>query len=213
MLNFGIRNERLLNGLRKKVLECTSYKQGEKENKTFYDNDGNKLKTIYYKNGRIDFEQIVSFENGFHKSYKNYSPSGIPKEGGKYILNNQGQIIEIYHNGQIDEKYRYDSYGRITEVLYPLTGGKNIYEYDENDLAIKLLSIQEGINFFGGPSKQLTLFVNDDFGNIISFKTFNGDTNELLYSQNNEINEEGDIVQTIGKLSNNTIVDEIKYCM
>lgn len=211
MLNFGIKNERSLDGLRNKVIECTNYKNGEKESKTFYNSNGIKLKTIYYTNGNVDFEQISSFESGFKKGYTNYSSSGVPRESGKYILNNQGQIIEKYHDGQIEEKYRYDNSGRIIEVLYSLTGSKNIYEYDENHLAIKLLAVQEGFNLFGGPNKQLTLFVNDELGNIVSFKTFNGDTNELLYFQENEINAEGDVVETLGKLPDNSIVDEIKF--
>lgn len=211
MLNFGITNERRLDGLRKKVLENTNYKNGKKEFKTIYNSDGFKLKTTYYKNERIDFEQITSLENGFPVGYTNYSSNGVPQENGRYILNTQGQIIEKYHNGQIEEKYKYDSFGRIIEVIYPHSNSKNIYEYDENNLAIKLLAVQEGNNFFGGPSKQLTLFINDSLGNIVSFKTFSGDTNELLYSQENQINSEGDVVETIGKLSNNTIVDEIRF--
>ncbi|MBK5214846.1 MAG: hypothetical protein JJE55_14435 [Flavobacteriaceae bacterium] len=211
MLNFGIKNERLLDGLRKNVLESTNYKKGEKESKTFYNDVGNKLKTIYYKNGRIDFEQKFSFENGFPKGYTNYSSNGFEQGNGNYILNYQGQIIEKYHNGQIEEKYRYDNSGRLIEVLYPESNSKNIYEYDENNLAIKLLVVQGGFNFFGGPSKQLTLYINDKFGNIVSFKTFNGDTNELLYTQENKINFEGDVVETIGRLPNDTIVDEIIF--
>jgi len=211
MLNFGITNERILDGLREKVLESTNYKKGEKESKTFYKNDGYKLKTIYYKKGIVDFEKIFSFENGFPKSYTNYSSNGVPTGNGKYILNNQGQIMEKYHNGEIEEKYSYDNSGRINEVLYPQSNSKNIYEYDENNLVIKLLAVEEGFNLFGGPSKQLTLYVNDELGNILSFKTFDGDTNELLYFQENKINAEGDVVETIGKLPDNSIVDEIKF--
>lgn len=211
MLNFGIKNERILDGLRNNVIECIIYKKREKESRTFYDSYGNKLKTIYYKNGSVNFEQISSFENGLKKGYTNYSSNGVPKESGKYILNNQGQIIEKYHNGELEEKYRYDNSDRIIEVIYSLSGSKNIYEYDENNLAIKLLAVQEGFNLFGGPNKQLTLFVNDELGNILSFKTFNGDTNELLYFQENEINVEGDVIETIGKLPDNSIVDEIKF--
>jgi hypothetical protein len=211
MLNFGVKNERILDGIRENVIESTNYKNGQKVSKTCYDNIGNRLETIYYSNGIIDFKQIFSQENGFPKSYANYSESGTLKSNGHYTLNNQGQILAKYHDGEMEEKYQYDNLGRINEIIYSNSGAKNIYKYDANNLAIQLLSVKGGINLFGGPKNQLTLFINDKFGNVVSYRTFNSDNNELIYSQENKINLQGDIVETIGKSSDNLVVDEISF--
>jgi hypothetical protein len=96
-------------------------------------------------------------------------------------------------------------------VSYPNTGSQDIFEYDENGLVIRQLSLSGDYSLFGGLKKKLTIFKNDHYGNILVMEVRNAESAELLFTQKNEINSQGDEVESIGYNADNSIYSFVQY--
>lgn len=202
MINFGIKSEKTLDLLREDVESVLIYEDGKKESQSYYNKDGNRALTLHFdENDKIRMKQETTSVNGLKTGFINYDENGYEGSFSEYELNHQGKIISKFYDGECEEQYQYDQDGRLNVVFYPNTGAKDIYEYDHNNLAIKQLSVKgENSMFgslFGGPNKKLTTFENDRFGNIISMKVYDAESDQLLFSQTNKINSEGDEIESI----------------
>lgn len=225
MKNFGIKSDRALDFLVGEVKSTTNktfdIKDGVKELKDHlkreYNLDGHRSLSLYYeKNGRLRMRQVSKFdEDGNKIGYTNYNENDLRDSYGKYELNYDGNIVRKFHDGEHEESYEYDDNNNITKVLYPNTGGRDIYEYDDNGLATQQLSLSGENSMFGnlfsGPKKKLTTFVNDRWGNIIEMKVYNAETKELLFTQKNSINNQGDEIESIGYKADGSIHAHVKY--
>ena len=206
MKNFGIKSDRTLDFLIGDVKSVTNktfqIKDGIKElndhSMREYNSDGYRSLSIYFeKSGGLKLRQVSCFDDQGNKiGYTNYNANDLRDSQGKYELDYNGKIVRKFHNGELEESYEYDDKNNITVVHYANTGGRDIYEYDDNGLAIQQLSLSGDNsmfgNLFGGPKKQLTTFVNDRWGNITEMKVYNAETRELLLTQKNTINNHGD---------------------
>ena len=218
MINFGIKTNKTLDFLRADVKTVITYKEDKKESQSFYNENGDRTLRYYYdENESINMKQESTFQGKFKTGYINYDEYDSRTSAGQYELNGQGQIISNYHNGECEEQYQYDELGCVAMVYYPNTGAKDIYEYDSNNMAVKQLSISGVISFsensmfgslFGGPKKKLTTFENDSFGNIIQMKVFDSESNELLFTQKNKINTQGDEIESIGLNGDGSVYSE-----
>lgn len=225
MKNFGIKSERTLDFLVGEVKAVTNktfqIKDGFKELKDHsmreYNFDGYISLSIYYeKSGGLKLRQVSRFdEDGKKIGYINFNANNLRVSQGKYELDYEGKIISKFHNGEREESYKYDDEDNIIEVLYPNTGGRDIYEYDYNRLAINQLSLSGENSMFGnllgGPKKKLTTFVNDRWGNITEMKVYNAESGELLFIQKNTINNHGDEIESIGYKSDGSVHAHVKY--
>jgi len=225
MKNFGIKSDRTLDFLIGDVKSVTNktfqIKDGIKElndhSMREYNSDGYRSLSIYYeKSGGLKLRQVSRFDDQGNKiGYTNYNANDLRDSQGKYELDYKGKIVRKFHNGELEESYEYDDNNNITVVLYANTGGRDIYEYDDNGLAIQQLSLSGENsmfgNLFGGPKKQLTTFVNDRWGNITEMKVYNAETRELLLTQKNTINNHGDEIEIIGYKADSSIPAHVKY--
>ena len=225
MKNFGIKSDRALDFLIGEVKTTTNktfdIKDGVRELKDHstreYHSDGHRCLSLYYeKNGRLKMRQVSKFDEGGNKiGYTNYNENDLRDSYGKYELDYDGRIASKFHNGKMEETYEYDDDDNIIAVHYPNTGGRDIYEYDENGLATQQLSLsgENSLfgNLFGGPKKKLTTFVNDRLGNITEMKVYNAETRELLFTQKNTINNQGDEVESIGYKADGSVHAHVKY--
>jgi hypothetical protein len=134
-------------------------------------------------------------------------------------LDNKGKIVNRFHDGELLETYKYDLDGNVSYVIHPQVG-TDVYMYDGNGLAVKQLSLSEENPLFSsllssvfgnGPKKKLTIFINDDWGNIVEMKVYNAETKELLFTQKNVINQQGDEIESIGYNGDGTIYSHVKY--
>lgn len=223
MKNFGIKSELELNFLRGKVksvdLKLFNVKDGQKALQDHryleFDTQGNKIKLHSYNNGILIMVHETTYSNSGNKiGYTNYDKNGIVKSRGKFELDFQNNIKAKYHNGVLEEEFEYDEYGNIKLVHYLSTGSENYYEYDDKGLAIKQISIsgEKSVfsSSFGGSAKKITIFQNDEFGNIIKMKVYDYDTQSLLFIQENKINQLGDEIENIGYSGDGTTVILIK---
>lgn len=225
MKNFGIKSDRTLDFLIGDVKSVTNktfqIKDGMKElndhSMREYNSDGYRSLSIYYeKSGGLKLRQVSRFDDQGNKiGYTNYNANDLRDSQGKYELDYNGKIVRKFHGGELEESYEYDDNNNITVVLYANTGGRDIYEYDDNGLAIQQLSLSGDNsmfgNLFGGPKKQLTTFVNDRWGNITEMKVYNAETRELLLTQKNTINNHGDEIEIIGYKADSSIPGHVKY--
>lgn len=225
MKNFGIKSDRTLDFLIGEVKSVTNktfdLKDGVKElsdhSTREYNSDGYRSLSIYYeKSGDIRLRQVSRFDDEGNKiGYINYNANDLRDSQGKYELDYEGKIVSKFHNGEHEESYEYDDNDNITEVFYPNTGGRDIYEYDDNGLATQQLSLsgENSLfgNLFGGPKKKLTTFVNDRWGNITEMKVYNAETRELLFTQKNTINNQGDEIESIGYKADGSVHAHVRY--
>lgn len=225
MKNFGIKADRALDFLIGEVKSVTNktfdIKDGVKElndhSTREYNSDGYRSLSIYYeKSGRLRLRQVSRFDDEGNKiGYTNYNANDLRDSQGKYELDYEGKIVSKFHNGEHEESYEYDDNDNIVEVLYPNTGGRDIYEYDLNGLATQQLSLSGENsmfgNLFGGPKKKLTTFVNDRWGNITEMKVYNAEPRELLFTQKNTINNQGDEIESIGYKVDGSVHAHVKY--
>jgi hypothetical protein len=225
MKNFGIKTDRANDYLVGKVKSVTikifDIKEGIKElnyhSMNEYNFDGHRCLSLYYKkSGGLRLRQVFRFDNDGNKiGYTNYNTNGLRDGQGIYELDNEGKIVNKFHDGEHLECYEYDDNDNITEVFYNNTGDRDIYEYDNNGLVIKQLSLSGESsmfgNIFGGPKKKLTTYVNDRWGNIIEMKVYNAETRELLFTQKNTINNQGDEIESIGYKADGLVHAHMKY--
>lgn len=182
-----------------------------------YDKNGNRSLSVYYHDDdRIRLRQVSQFNGAGKKvGYVNYDKYGSQDSSGKYQYDFNGRMIAKYHDGECEEQYEYDGKGNIVQVYYPNTDGKDLYEYDQHNLATKQLSIS-GENslvgsLFGGPKRKLTLFVNDKFGNSVEMKVYDAESKQLLFTQKNTANDKGDEVESIGYNGDGSVYSHVKY--
>jgi hypothetical protein len=216
MINFGIKEDKALDFLRKDVKSVITYQDEKKESQSFYNEQGYRTLRIHYDdNESIRLKQKSTFQEGFKTGYINYDKYDNRTSSGQYELNYSGQIISKYHDGEQEEEYQYNELGQIKVLQYSNTGAREIYEYDHNNLAISQLSLQgENSMFgsmFGGPKKKLTTFENDSFGNIIEMKVYDAETNQLMFTQKNKINEQGDEIECLNLNGDGSTYSEIFY--
>lgn len=225
MKNFGIKGDTTLDFLKGNVnsVENTTYdiKDGATEptERSYreYDKNGNRTSSVYYdENDNVRLKQVSQFNGAGKKiGYVNYNKYGSQDSNGKYQYDFNGRMIAKHHDGTCEEQYEYDNSGNVSQVYYPNTGRRDLYEYDLNNLATKQLSIK-GENslfgsLFGGPNKKLTLFTNDKFGNIIEMKVYDAESKNLLFTQKNSINSNGDEIESIGYNGDGSVYSHVKY--
>jgi hypothetical protein len=225
MKNFGIKSDKELDSIIGEVKLVTNKKfeiiDGVKKLSDHsiieYYSHGYRKNSIYFdKKGAIRIRQVYRFDNSGDKiGYTNYNAAGIIESQGKYELDFEGRIVRRFHNGELEETFKYDEYDNIIEVYYPITGGWDFYDYDENGL-VKQQSSLRGENslpspFLVGPKKKLITYLNDKWGNIKEAKVFNAETKELLVSQKNSINKQGDEIESIDYQGNGLVRNHIKY--
>lgn len=225
MKNFGIKGDTtldFLNGQVSSVKTVTNdIKDGEAEQTDHsyreYDKKGNRTLSIHYDdNDAVRLKQVSQFDSSGKKiGYVNYDKYDRQDSYGKYQYDYNGKMTAKYHDGTCEEQYEYDGKGNVAQVYYPNTGGRDLYEYDLNNLATKQLS-KKGENslfgsLFGGPKNKLTIFTNDKFGNIIEMKVYDGDTKELLFTQKNTANDKGDEIESIGYNADGSVYSHVKY--
>jgi len=216
MINFGIKSEKTLDLLREDVKSVISYQDGKKESQSFYNKNGDRTLRLHFdENESISLKQETTFKNGHKTGFINYDEYDNKDSAGQNELNHKGQVISKFYNGDCEEQYQYDENGRVKVVFYPNTGAKDIYEYDSNNLAIKQLSVKgENSMFgslFGGPNKKLTTFENDKFGNIITMRVYDAESKQLLFTQTNKINSQGDVIESINLNGDGSVYSKIFY--
>lgn len=225
MKNFGIKSDLALDFLKGDVyttiVKTFEIKDGVKElsyhSNRVYNKKGDRTLSIEFeKTGEIRIRQVSKFDD--HENivgYNVYNAHDLLVGYGKYEYDSKGRLVSKSHDGMVEETYGYDDEGNIRIVSYPSTGGREIYEYDENGLAIKQLSLRDEDSLFGsllgGPDKGLTLFENDEWGNIVIMKSYNADTKELLFTQKNKFNSQGDETESIGYNGDGTVHSYVKY--
>lgn len=202
MINFGIKKDLTLDFLRNDVKSVISYQDGKKEMQSFYNEKGERtLRNHFDDDETLRMKQETIFQNGLKTGYINYDKFDNRDSNGQYQLDHLGRVIAKYHDGQLEEEYQYNDLGQIEMLFYSNTGAKELYEYDSNNMVTKQLSLQ-GENslfgsLFGGPKKKLTVFNNDLFGNITEMKVYDAETQQLLFTQKNRINEKGDEIECL----------------
>ena len=216
MINFGIKEDKRLDFLRNDVKSVITYKEGNKESQSFYGENGDRTLRVHYDDDEtVKLKQETTFQNGYKSGYINYDQYDNRDSFGEYGLNHKGQIISKYHNGELEEEYQYNELGQIKVLQYSNTGARELYEYDSNGLVIQQLSLQgENSMFgslFGGPKKKLTTFSNDSLGNVIEMKVYDAETNQLMFTQRNKINEKGDEIECLNLNGDGSIHSEIFY--
>jgi hypothetical protein len=225
MKNFGIRSEKALDYLIGDVKVVTiktfdiinGVEEFKDHSMSEYNSGGLKSLSLYYKNnGILNLRQVSRFDDdGIKVGYINYNKNDLQDGYGKYDLDYEGRIVSRFYNGQHEETYLYDDDSNIIEVYYPLSRGRDLYEYNEHSLATHQFSLSgENTTFgslFGGPKKKLTTFLNDHWGNIIEMKVYNAETRDLLFTQNSTINSEGDEIESIGYNGEGSVHAHVKY--
>ncbi|EKT3958573.1 hypothetical protein ABF176_002494 [Flavobacterium psychrophilum] len=216
MINFGVKEDKKLDFLRQDVKSVIYYNDGKKDSQSFYNENGDRIARFHYNDDEsLRFKQEATFHNGKNTGYINYDEYDNRDSYGKYELDQFGRIIGKYHNGNIEEQYRYNHLNQIELVYFSNTGAKEFYEYDNNHMVLKQVSIQgEDSMFgslFGGPKKKLIVFKNDDYGNILEMKTYNAENNQLLFVQKNSINENGDEIKSLNLNGDGSTYSEIYY--
>ncbi len=225
MKNFGIKLDSALDYLRKDVKVSTSKKYDVKESERKlrdyivreYNEDGIKtLSTYYNHSGELSYYTIERFNHlGYKIGYTTYDSKDLKTSSSKYELDAFGRIEKKYFDDYIEKKYKYDDDGNILEALNPDTGAREIYEYDENGFAISELNKNDGdgeLNFIFSPTpKLLRTFINDKWGNVIEMSIYDGETNELLFTEHSIINSSGDEIERIEYNKEGSIILNRKY--
>jgi len=216
MINFGIKTEKILDFLRGDVKSVTSYQDGKKDSQSFYNKNGDRtLRLLFDDNESISLRQETTFKDGHKTGFINYDEYNNRDSIGQNELNHSGQIISKFYNGECEEQYQYDEIGQLKVVYYPNTGAKDMYEYDSNNLAIRQLSIRGENSMFGSllgaPNKKLTTFENDKFGNIIKMKVYDAESEQLLVTQTNKINSQGDEIESINLNGDGSVYSKMFY--
>lgn len=216
MINFGITQESKLDFLRGDVKSVIIYKQDKKDSHSFYNEDGHRTLRVHFdEDTSIQLKQKSIFNNGFKAGYINYDKYDNQISSGEFELDYDGNCIAKYHDGELEEQFEYNELNQVSIVFYPNTGARDIYQYDQNGLAIAQLSIQgENSMFgslFGGPKKKLTLFENDNFGNVLVMKVIDYEQDKLLFSQQNKVNSHGDIIETINLNGDGSLYSEMYF--
>jgi len=216
MINIGIKIEKTLDLLREDVKSVIYFKNGKKESQCFYNKNGDRtLRLIFDKNESISLKQVTTFQGEIKTGFINYDEYDNRIGVGHNELNYNGQIISKFYNGECEEEYQYDEFGHLKVTHYPNTRANVIYEYDSNDLVIKQISINEENSIidslFGGPNKKLTIFENDEYGNIIVMKVYNPVSAQLLFTQNNKINAQGDEIESINLNADGSVQSKMYY--
>jgi len=212
MVNFGIKEDKALDSLRKDVKSVIIYEDEKKKFHCFYNENGDRTLRIHYDdNESIRLKQKSTFQEGLQTGYINYDKYDDRTSSGQYELNYSGQIISKYHDGELQEEYQYNELGQIKVIQYSNTGGREIYEYDHSNLATNQLRLQGENSMFGGPKNKLTTFENDSFGNIIEMKVIDVDTLKLMFTQKNKINKQGDEIECLNLNGDGSTYSEIFY--
>ena len=169
------------------------------------------LSTHYDNDGSIFLRQVFQFDrNGNKIGYLNYNSNNLQTSTGRYELDLKGRKIAHYHDGTIQNSNVYDDHDNIIKEVYP-TGAQTFFEYDNNGFAINQLDIKGGGFSFGGPNRKFTTFINDPFGNIIEMKVTNAETKELLFTQKNKLNNQGDEIESIGYNADGSVYNHTNY--
>ncbi|HOX77018.1 MAG TPA: hypothetical protein PLW31_03175 [Bacteroidales bacterium] len=216
MINFGIKKDSTHDLLRQDVKSVINYEDDKKVAQSFYDEIGNRILKYYFnEDDSIRLKQETTFQGGLKTGYINYDKYDNRTSFGQYIYDHSSKTFSKYHNNELEEEYHYDHLGRIIEVFYPNTGAKEFYEYDSSNLAISQLSIPGKISLFGSsnarPNKKLTIFENDQFGNIVRMKVLDAESKQILFIQNNKINLQGDEIESIGLNGDGSVYSKIYY--
>jgi len=123
--------------------------------------------------------------------------------------------IYKYYNGELEETYEYDDKDNIVQVNSPITGGRDIFEYDINGLVASQVSLSGEnpilISILGGHHNRLTLYTNDKWGNIIEMKVYDYETNQLILIQKNNYNDKGDEIESITQKTDGSVDSHTKY--
>ena len=205
MINNAIKDDLTLDFLRGNVKSTKNktykYHSGNKELNDLsyaeYDTNKNRtLRVLYNTDGTQRLKQVSRFnQKGQKISFLNYDEHNNQDSSGTIEYNAFGYLLARYYNGTCEEQYQTDNNGRIISTLYPNTGGKEVFEY-ENNFIVKQLSIKGKNSIFGslfpGPSKKLSEFSNDINGNVIETKIYDGENKSLLATQTFSYNEFGD---------------------
>lgn len=210
MINFGIKIEKILDYLREDVKMAKTIENGKKKYQSFYNENGEiTLRYIYDKDESLRIKQVSTFQSGIKTGYINYDKYDNRQSVGQFEYDASGNMVARYHDGKLEEWYELNEKGLIVTVNFPTTHSKDTYEYDENNMAIRQVSIQGANSLFSGMpgaiKNKLTTFRNDRFGNIVEMKIFNYDTKEQLFSKLNKFNEKGDEIESRGLYPNGTI--------
>lgn len=218
MINFGIRQDTILDFLRGNVesaateeYEIVDSQIGRIKDRSLrnYDSDGNRLSAEYYDAAsELRLRQVSKIDSyGRKTEYANYDVHDRHTGGGQYIYDESGHIYAKIHDGEVEEQYVTDGNGRILQVIYPNTGARSIYQYDDRGFVETQIDIPMDTSnlsqfeqmmmgsLFGKNTKQIFKFVNDDHGNIIEQKLYEYDTNELKFKILWIVNPEGDVVE------------------
>jgi hypothetical protein len=209
MINNAIKDDLTLDFLRGNVKSTKNktykYLDGNKElvdvSYAEYDTNKNRtLRILYDTDGSQRLKQVSRFnQKGQKINFVNYDKYNEQDSSGRLEYNTSGFLSARYYQGTCEEQYQTDNNGRIISTIYPNTGSKEIFEY-ENNLIVKQLSIKgENSMFgslFGGPSKKLTVFSNEPNGNVIEIKIYDYENKNLLATQTFSYNEFGDEIES-----------------
>lgn len=216
MLNFAIKEERLLDFLREDVKSVIAYDNDKKVSQSFYNENGNRILRYFFDdNISIRLKQKTTFEYEVITGYINYDIHDNQIGLGEYVSDYLDRIVAKYHDCELEEENEYNILNQIVKLIYSKTGAKEIYEYDKKGFVIRQLSIQ-GENsifgsLFGGPKEKLTTFENDDKGNVLNMKVFNFENNHIVFSQINSINIYGDEIKSLNLNGDGSVYSEINY--
>ena len=127
-----------------------------------YDEHNNRIESITYgPDDNIMFVEKSTYE--YDDAGRKIKESTEQKQNGFDF----GMAIEI--------SYTYDEDGKLLSTLNTY-GAENIYEYDDNGYLIKITTKSSG-------SEVVTLYTNDDKGNLIKEEYFNLDGSPNGYSE------------------------------
>jgi hypothetical protein len=219
-LHLDIEQDMLRGNVKKVITRKYSLRTGKKVLDDLYEKEydkmGNRTETKYLTvDGELKFKQVSTFSKGHKSGYKNYNVSGNIISEGHFELDANGNITAKFHNGNCKERYQLDNHGRIIAVQYMEIGAIDELEYDDNGLVVKQISraSQGGVfnAMFGGNVNKLTIYKNDEFGNILEFNTYNADTENLMIAQKSTINQQGDVIEMVSLGADGTVYSNSKY--
>jgi YD repeat-containing protein len=225
MKNFGIKSDRTLDFLvgdvKSVINKIFDVKNGvevliDHSIKEYNIAGYNTLSYFFNTNGRLRLKQVSLFSHdGNLIGFTNYSEADFIESYAKYEHDDEQRIISKTHNNQIEERYNYDSDGNISRVDYANSGGRDLYNYNKNGFVTEQLSVNAAHSLFDSlsnrPKRKLIKYTNDQFGNILKMEIFNADTDELIFTQTNSINEHGDETESIGYNSDGSIHSFTKF--
>ena len=184
-----------------------------------YDTKGNRLVYAYFdSSGERELLQKTTFSEGRKTGFINFDEEDNQIGSRVLKFDEIGRVIAKYYNGELSESYEYHNNNTLLVVSYA-NAGQDIFEYDSSGLVVKQLtisnpnSITRGIfgGFDGASNQKVTLYKNDKYGNVLKMETFDNDSGKLLFSQQNEINEYGDEIKSIGFNGDGTIYSQMLY--